>query len=208
MAHDFAKRSKSRKKKPPKRFFSLSSYLAGVVTGLGLFLLGAYGPELLQWRENQAQLAASGTSATQPTPNDNAPEPAAQQEAAADPAASQPPDLEFIFRDLLGEDEVDPDLSPYESTIAAQTANSTDQPMQYLLQSGSFQIKPDAESRRGSLLLLNLPANIVEAEIEGKVWYRVIVGPYTQRGEAQQAVLRLKANDISSMWLERPLVEG
>jgi len=200
MAQDFAKRSRSRAKKPPPRRFSLGSFVLGVITGVGLFLVGAYGPGMLSARLNQA--ANSNTSAEGP-----ADESAKPQEAIDASEQLTPPNVEFVFRDLLGEDQVDPDLSAYESEIlAAQktTSSQTPQAINYLLQSGSFQIKADAESRMGTLLLLNLPASIVEARIDNKIWYRVVVGPYDQRGQAQQAVARLKANNIRSIWMERP----
>lgn len=194
MAQDFAKRSRSRAKKPPPSRFSLGSFVLGVFVGVGLFLAGAYGPDLLSDRGSQT------ASRISPSPDQIS----AQAPEQLPPAQ---PDVEFVFRDLLGEDEVDPDLSAYESEIlAAQNAtlNQSSQAVNYLLQSGSFKIKADAESRLGSLLLLNLPASIVEARIDNKTWYRVIVGPYEQRGQAQQAVARLKANDIMSIWMERP----
>ena len=202
MAQDFAKRSPGSKgkrgKQEPVPRFSLGSFVAGVVTGVGLFLLGAYGPEL--WNAQNARLAAEQTA---PGRTDT-PEPA--QSPAQD--AAEPPDLQFVFRDLLGADEVDPDLSAYETSIAANTPEARERPMQYLLQTGSFQIRTDADLRRGALLLLDLPATIVEARIDNKTWYRVLVGPYSQRGEAQQVAHQLRDNDIASMWLEQPVSEG
>lgn len=203
MAQDFAKRSKSRKKKPPPKRFSLGSFLLGVFTGVGLFLLGAYGPEVLKLRNLAPDAKTAERPQQQPeTASETAPEAASGTEAPAD--AEAPQDLEFVFRDLLGTDSVDADVSAYEADMV-MPQKSPGQTMQYLLQSGSFQIKADAESRRGTLLLLNMPANIVEANIDNKIWYRVIVGPYAQRAKAQQAVSRLRAEDISSIWLERPL---
>lgn len=195
MAQDFAKRKTKRKTQPAPRF-SLGSFVLGVITGVSLFLLGAYGPELLMRADSAPVLATT-------EPGDSSPQTAESE----DPAEAPGPDntLEFVFRDLLGEDEVAPDIAAYEVDAAAQLAN---EPMQYLLQSGSFQIKADAEMRRGALLLLNLPANVVEAHIDNRIWYRVIVGPYDQRGAAQQALSRLKANDIQSIWMERPMDAG
>jgi len=196
MAQDFAKRSKSRKKKPPPRRFSLGSFVAGIVTGVSLFLLGAYGPELLF--SDSSPTAGQTQQQPQEQPTDDL--------AATDAPAEQ--SLEFEFRDLLGSDQVNPDMSAYEDDVKNQQAKATDGPLQYLLQSGSFLIQADAESRRGSILLLNMPANIVEAEIDNKIWYRVIVGPYAQRGEAQQAANRLRTQKISSIWMERPITKG
>jgi len=189
MAQDFAKRRKPRKKKPPPRRFSLGSFVAGIFTGVGLFLLGAYGPELL--RAPDVPSSTQGVAQDQPAPSPS--------------TAPSQQDLEFEFRDLLGTDSVDPDISAYEDDVKNQQAKLPDGPLQYLLQSGSFLIQADAESRRGSILLLNMPANIVEAEIGNKIWYRVIVGPYTERAEAQQAAIRLRSEEISSIWMERPI---
>ena len=203
MAQDFAKRSRSRAKKTPPSRFSLGSFVLGVISGVGLFLAGAYGPELLSSRAKQ-------TVHDEKTP----PASIAGMKNSTDKSGAElapaEPSVEFVFRDLLGEDEVDPDLSAYESQIQAARKTKpgqTSKTVNFLLQSGSFQIRADAESRRGSLLLLNLPAKLVEAHIDNKIWYRVIVGPYAQRGQAQRAVARLKANNISSIWMERPVRE-
>ena len=199
MAQDFAKRSKPRKKKQAPRRFSLGSFVLGVVTGVGLFLLGAYGPELLL-KEDPTTIAQQ----TEPSPG-----------AVASPTdgltgEQEPPEqnLEFEFRDLLGTDSVNPDLSAYEDDVRNQQPKTPDGPMQFLLQSGSFLIQADAETRRGTILLLNMPANIVEAQIDNKIWYRVIVGPYAQRGAAQQAANKLRTQKISSIWMERPVTSG
>ena len=213
MAQDFAKRSKSRKKKkPPPSRFSLGSFVVGVITGVGLFLLGAYGPELLSPTGDPAGAPAQAqTSAPKEGPTKA---PANQQQLAelSEDAANLSDEtqtaLEFEFRDLLGTDQVDPDISAYEAAVKLEQAKGPQQPTHYLLQSGSFQIKADAETRRGTLLLLNMPANIVEAKINNKTWYRVIVGPYPQRGQAQQAASRLRAKDIRSIWMERPVTSG
>jgi len=197
MAYDFAKRKKPRKRKPPPRRFSPGSFLLGVVTGVGLFLLGAYGPEL--WLDR----APHGAIVETRNPTNDQPASEQADEPTGEPASRET--LEFVFRDLLGEDEVDPDVSAYAVDVQPR---QSDLPMQYLLQSGSFQIKADAQMRRGALLLLNLPANVVEAQIDNRTWYRVIVGPYSQRGQAQQAASRLQANEIKSIWLERPVEPG
>ena len=213
MAQDFAKRSKSRKKKkPPPSRFSLGSFVVGVITGVGLFLLGAYGPELLSPAEAPAGAPAQAqTSAPTGTPAEastNPPELAELSEDTANLSDETQTALEFEFRDLLGTDQVDPDISAYEAAVKLEQAKGPQQPTHYLLQSGSFQIKADAETRRGTLLLLNMPANIVEAQINNKTWYRVIVGPYPQRGLAQQAASKLRARDIRSIWMERPVTSG
>lgn len=211
MAKDFAKRSKPRKKTQPKARFSLGSYMAGVITGVGLFLLGAYGPEMFGIDDNQTALAKEAPASGTPAQKDEG------ASAEAPSAEEKPQDLEFEFRDLLGTDRVEPDVSAYETGamtppaqrgMPAQSRASAQGPMQYLLQSGSFQIKADAESRRGSLLLLNMPANIVEAELDSKIWYRVIVGPYTERNKAQQAAMRMRSEKIQSIWMERPISSG
>jgi cell division protein FtsN len=204
MSQDFANRSgrvrakkarsaRSRANSPAKKAakaqssaaggFSFASFVAGVVTGVAVFLLGAYAPEMF------------GERSSRPLS-----QPQEQPQEVNDSTPKQK--VEYVFHELLGEDKVAPDISAYETGLPAQ--QSTPGEVQYLLQSGSFLILPDAERRRGELLLMDLPANVVEARIENKTWYRVLVGPFSNRDGAQQVVTRLRDKGIAAIWLERP----
>ncbi len=210
MSKDFANRSgrtsvkksrsaRSRSNSPAKKTakarstsaggFSFASFVAGIVTGVAVFLVGAYGPEMFGERGSRPL--------SQPQDTKDAKDTAAEQTSGQTKQA-----VEYVFHELLGEDKVAPDISAYESGLPAQQGATGEN--QYLLQSGSFLILPDAERRRGELLLMDLPANVVQARIENKTWYRVLVGPFNNRDGAQQVVTRLREKGIAAIWLQRP----
>ena len=51
---------------------------------------------------------------------------------------------------------------------------------------------------------MNLPANVVEAEIDDNIWYRVVVGPFRDRSSANRVVTALRERQIAAIWLARP----
>jgi cell division protein FtsN len=71
----------------------------------------------------------------------------------------------------------------------------------YLLQAGSFQSQRDAENQRARIILLNLSANITEGIVGGRTHYRVQVGPFAGRQNADAARSLLTGNDIESIFL-------
>lgn len=92
--------------------------------------------------------------------------------------------------------------SPSTTAIpAAQTAAVETPPDLYLLQAGSFQNPRDAENQRARIILLNLNANITEGIVGGRTHYRVQVGPFAGRQNADAARNLLTSNDIESIFL-------
>lgn len=89
------------------------------------------------------------------------------------------------------------------ATAAApvQTAAVEAAPEVYLLQAGSFQNQRDAENQRARIILLNLNANITEGIVGGRTHYRVQVGPFAGRQNADAARNLLTGNDIESIFL-------
>ncbi|MCS5588002.1 MAG: SPOR domain-containing protein, partial [Porticoccaceae bacterium] len=74
----------------------------------------------------------------------------------------------------------------------------------YLLQVGSFKNKPDAESLRVQLLLLNLEAFVEPFETSsGDTWYRVLVGPFDSDSKSASARAKLSDNNLESLLLKR-----
>jgi cell division protein FtsN len=82
-----------------------------------------------------------------------------------------------------------------------QTAVVETPPDLYLLQAGSFQNQRDAENQRARIILLNLNANITEGIVGGRTHYRVQVGPFAGRQNADAARTLLTGNDIESIFL-------
>lgn len=92
----------------------------------------------------------------------------------------------FRFYDMLPESEViPPNVEEYSPGPAKVN-------MDYLIQSGSFRSKEDAERQRAHIAFQGLRASVQRIDLDsGAVWYRVNVGPFTSRSQANAAVDKL-----------------
>lgn len=179
MTHDFAKKKKtSRKKPPPKsRVPGWVWLFTGIVTGIFISFLG--------------YLA------------DITPEPAPQQqkhtaEAAKKESSGQSLTTKFDFYTLLPEREV---IVPDDQEAADDTPA---EPVIYILQAGSFKHKKDAESLRARLILMNLDAKIESVTVkQGDQWHRVQVGPFTDRSSLAKARSTLISEGIDTLVMKR-----
>src|SRR5688572_3283399 len=134
--------------------------------------------------------------------------PAAVAEAIAE-AQEEMPAFDFGFYDELATAEVNVNVAspvatetPAAATPAAASppaATAEAQNVSYLLQAGSFQDRQDAEERRAKIILLNMDAQISAGVVSGRTWYRVQVGPFINRGNAEQARNLLSASNIDSI---------
>src|SRR5690606_29027665 len=82
--------------------------------------------------------------------------------------------------------------------------NSSAEPVEYLLQVGSFANPVDADRLRAQLLMLNLDARIEKVTIRnGELWHRVMVGPFTDQARLNNARSILVANQYNALMLNR-----
>ncbi|KTD54322.1 Sporulation domain-containing protein [Legionella sainthelensi] len=66
----------------------------------------------------------------------------------------------------------------------------------YLVQVASFKARQDAEHMKGTLILKGFSVYIIPVSHPTKGnWFRVVVGPYSNRGLAQQAQINLARNE-------------
>lgn len=72
------------------------------------------------------------------------------------------------------------------------------EPFVYFVQAGAYTHSDEAEQQRAKLGLLGLTAKITEREQAGRVVYRVRVGPFDTRGEAETLQSRLQETQIES----------
>lgn len=107
---------------------------------------------------------------------------------------------ELGFYNFLRDAEVIVNVVPVEIETIAVAEEEVD-PVNYLLQAGSFQIQEDADNLRAKIILLNMDANIVLAVIAGRTWYRVQAGPFIGRNGVEIAEDILTANGIVHMRL-------
>lgn len=83
-------------------------------------------------------------------------------------------------------------------TQQAQTADAAADPFNYFVQAGAFRTPEDAEQQRAKLVLLGLMARISEREQAGRVVYRVRLGPFDKKDDADKAKVRLDSSGIEA----------
>ena len=78
------------------------------------------------------------------------------------------------------------------AAAAKQAAPVASDGVSYFVQVGAFRNQADAEAQRAKLAMLNQQARVTEREQNGRPVFRVRVGPFAQRAQAEQAQSTLK----------------
>lgn len=71
-------------------------------------------------------------------------------------------------------------------------------PFSYFIQAGAFRTPEDAEQQRARLVLLGVQAKVSEREQSGRTVYRVRLGPFDRKEDADAAKARLDNNSIET----------
>ena len=71
-------------------------------------------------------------------------------------------------------------------------------PFSYFIQAGAFRTPEDAEQQRARLSLLGMQAKVSEREQSGRTVYRVRLGPFDKKDDADRAKDRLDNNSIET----------
>ena len=108
--------------------------------------------------------------------------------AASTPVKPPPKDPAAI---LAGEAPAAAPPQPRSTTTAAE-------PFVYFVQAGAFTRNEDAEQQRAKLALIGQGAKITEREQAGRTVYRVRLGPYPARGEADSLQGKLQEQGIEA----------
>lgn len=74
---------------------------------------------------------------------------------------------------------------------------------EYRLQAGSFRSETDADRMRAQLILEGLPAYLESSTVGSSTWYRVFVGPFTNRSKMNKAQDILVSNNVSPLVLKQ-----
>ncbi|MGF2736597.1 SPOR domain-containing protein [Marinobacter sp. DUT-1] len=100
----------------------------------------------------------------------------------------------FRFYEMLPESEVvPPEVEEYSPSPSKQNFD-------YLVQSGSFRSREDAERQRAQIAFLGLRASVQRIDLDnGSVWYRVNVGPFTSRSQMNSAIDKLVSLNIQPL---------
>ncbi len=112
----------------------------------------------------------------------------ARPEAKPIPIEEQRPTKEkFDYMHLLENKEVKVDLpSAAESTVAAAPSRP------YQMQCGSFRAAAQADALKVRIAFQGINSQVRRSEGKNGVWYRVVLGPYPGRREAQNDMNKLR----------------
>ena len=143
--------------------------------------------------------AATGNQGTLETPAVGVPSPAVvitppQASASAARAAGR-----AASSDPLG--DLANARSAARPAVPADTAESTStgaDPFNYFIQVGAFRTPEDAEQQRAKLLLLGFQARVTEREQSGRTVYRVRLGPFDKKDDADKAKERLDGVSVET----------
>lgn len=132
-----------------------------------------------------------------PEPTTQAPAPAKETREAQRPAETATTNDKkpgFRFYEMLPESEVVP------PKVEEYTPGPAKQDFNYLVQSGSFRKKGDAERQRAQIAFQGLRASVKRIDMDnGSVWYRVNVGPFSSRSQMNSAIDKLVAINIQPL---------
>lgn len=131
-----------------------------------------------------ATVPAKGASAAAaPAKTASAAAAAAAPASAPRAAASKPP---AVAADPLG------DLA------AARSGNPGADPFLYFVQAGAFRTPEDAEAHRAKLSLMGVEAKVTEREQSGRPVFRVRVGPFERKDDADRAKEKIEAGGVET----------
>jgi cell division septation protein DedD len=176
------------------------SYFFGLMTGLS----GREAPE----RSNSSEIASNAAQIPAPPPSTGGANPATESLAFPVPVtaarsaggpAPLPPKTVQLFED--GESGA-PESAPVRTRVATPRREPA---------SGGFRVqvlsvssKADADAEAARLSRQGLPARVEPGTGPRGVVYRVRVGPYTTREEAEEASRRLSSQGRRDTWIVRP----
>lgn len=123
--------------------------------------------------------------ASAPAPGNVATAPLAPKPAASKPEAAKA--------------ETKPGADPLgDLAVAKAAAKGNVDPFDYFVQAGAFRTQPDADAQRAKLAMLGWEARVSEREQNGRPVFRVRVGPFTKRDDAEQLKDKLVSAGVES----------
>jgi cell division protein FtsN len=113
----------------------------------------------------------------------------------------EPPRPKFEFYTLLPESNLsERPTQRQQQAIAADPGQRIDY---FIVQAGSFRNEADASRRRAELILLGLDPKIDQVTNQAGQWYRVFIGPLSERTEAERIKALTASENIETLILSR-----
>jgi hypothetical protein len=105
----------------------------------------------------------------------------------------------YTFYKLLEEQDVEiNERKAYRSTPKGEQTN-----FQSVLQVASFRSKEDADELRADLILSTLHSYVKVSSLNNNTWYRVYVGPFTNRSKLNKAQDILASRNLDSIVIKQ-----
>jgi cell division protein FtsN len=79
----------------------------------------------------------------------------------------------------------------------AEKAKAEKVPVRYLLQCGAYRNKSQADERKATIAFQGLNSQIKMTKDAKGTWYRVVLGPYSQKNKAEMDQTKLQNNGVS-----------
>lgn len=133
--------------------------------------------------------------------------PAASEAVAPTPSkvAEPKPDAKDAAKDAVAKNAKDKDASkpaasadPLGDFAKAKASTATAEPFEYFVQAGAFNTQPDADAQRAKLAMLGWEARVSERETNGRVVFRVRIGPFSKRDDAESLKDKLDGAGVES----------
>lgn len=134
--------------------------------------------------------AAQPAPVLAPAPDAVAAKPVAKPEAKSEAKADTKPAAPAA--DPLGDLAKAKAASSNVATAAPVLAPAAE-PFEYFVQAGAFRTTEDAEAQRAKLAMMGMEAKVTEREQSGRTVYRVRMGPYAKRDDAERAKDKLES---------------
>ncbi|MDB5945486.1 MAG: hypothetical protein JWQ33_512 [Ramlibacter sp.] len=91
-----------------------------------------------------------------------------------------------------------PAVDPLGELAAARSSNPGVDPFLYFVQAGAFRTPEDAEAQRARLSLMGVEARVSEREQSGRQVFRVRVGPFDRKDDADRNKEKLEAGGVET----------
>lgn len=123
--------------------------------------------------------------------------------AAANAAKPNAGKAEAVPSDPLGDlakakSAAKPDAKIVVTKVDPTPATGGVDPFSYFIQAGAFRTPEDAEQQRAKLSLIGFQAKVTEREQSGRTVYRVRLGPFDKKDEADKTKEKLDGNSIET----------
>jgi cell division protein FtsN len=191
-SHDYARRKPKQKRKPAvSRWVIIFTLIVSVAFLAGLFLLSQQPDDAKASTVVAEKIKPATAIKATPTTTDG----------ASDQTAVGAQKGSFDFYTLLPDSEVKPgQVEAYISTPKDPTKKTN-----VVLQVGSFRKLADANRLRAKLILINMTNVVAEKTVSsnGAIWFRVRVGPFSNRSTLNKAEDILAQQGIESIRINK-----